>query len=106
MTLKVRELAIYPMKSGAAHRPDSVRVTPRGLEGDRLLMVVDELGFFVTQREHPELALVSVVVDGDRVRLRLPSQKEIVSTRATTRTPRSRLADAISRGSIQTHRLT
>ena len=35
-----------------------------------------------------------------------PSQREIGSTHVRTRTPRSRLADAISRGSIQTPRLT
>ena len=86
MTLKVRELSIYPMKSGAAQKPDSVRVTPRGLEGDRLLMVVDELGGFVTQREHPELALVRVAVDGDRIRLRLPSNAE-VETRVLASSP-------------------
>ncbi len=76
MTLTVREIAIYPMKSGAARKSASARVTERGLEGDRVLMVTDEQGVFLTQREHPALALVEVDVDGDRVRLRVPSKRE------------------------------
>lgn len=71
--MRLHQIAVYPMKSGAAERPLEARVTRIGLEGDRELMVVDEHGFFVTQREHPELALVVARVVGDRVRLSLPS---------------------------------
>jgi hypothetical protein len=75
MTLTVREIAIYPMKSGAARKSASARVTERGLDGDRVLMVTDEQGLFLTQREHPELALVEVDLDGDRLRLRVPNHE-------------------------------
>jgi uncharacterized protein len=61
----VDALYVYPIKSCGGIAVDAARVTPRGLEHDRRWMVVDEGGRFVTQRTHPEMALVRVAIDAD-----------------------------------------
>ncbi len=55
---KIAELFVYPVKSCAGVRMDEVSIAPTGFEFDRNWMVIDESGTFVTQREHPKLALV------------------------------------------------
>ncbi len=74
----VSALNLYPVKSCRGIALDSVRVGVRGLiaplspsgpseypvaAGDREWMIVDDGGRFVTQREHPRLALVGVAID-------------------------------------------
>lgn len=54
----VSQLWIYPIKSCAALAVESACVTPRGLENDRLFMVVDFTRRFMTQRMCPQLALI------------------------------------------------
>jgi uncharacterized protein YcbX len=55
---KISSLFVYPVKSCAGVRMDAVSIVPTGFEFDRNWMVVDAQGAFVTQREHPKLALV------------------------------------------------
>jgi uncharacterized protein len=55
---KIAELFVYPVKSCAGVRMDEVAIVPTGFELDRNWMVIDDSGTFVTQREHPKLALV------------------------------------------------
>lgn len=62
---------VYPVKSMAGVALDAAAVEPRGLAGDRRLMVVDRAGEFVTGREHPRLTLISASVDGGTLRLAL-----------------------------------
>lgn len=54
----VSELHYYPIKSCRGIAVDSALVTRRGLEFDRSLMLVDETGTFLTQRELPRMALI------------------------------------------------
>jgi uncharacterized protein YcbX len=57
---------IHPIKSCRAVPLDEVRITRRGLVGDRLLQIVDADGRPVTQRQQPRLATVQPsFVDGD-----------------------------------------
>ena len=49
---------IYPVKSLAGGQHDAARVCPWGLDGDRRWMVVTPEGRFLTQRQHPRMALV------------------------------------------------
>lgn len=65
MTLTIGALWLHPLKAGAALSVTEVTLGPRGLVGDRELMVVDLRGEFLTQREHPELARVVVRPLGD-----------------------------------------
>lgn len=53
-------LFIYPIKSLGGIELDTVLVTDRGLQYDRRWMLVDANGRFLTQREHPVMALLQV----------------------------------------------
>ncbi|RYE93748.1 MAG: MOSC domain-containing protein, partial [Oxalobacteraceae bacterium] len=50
----------YPVKSLAGHAMQTASVTARGIVGDRRWMVIDERDRFVTRREVPALARLSV----------------------------------------------
>ncbi len=67
--ITVEALAIHPVKSARAVAVTQAMVTPRGLEHDRAFMVVDGQGDFVSAREHPELARLGAVIEGDALRL-------------------------------------
>jgi uncharacterized protein YcbX len=65
--MHVTGLFVYPVKGCGAVALDRAVVGRYGLDGDRLWMIVDASGRFVTQRTHPELARVRPrpVSDGD-----------------------------------------
>lgn len=56
--MKVTELCIYPVKSLGQQSLQKAIVEARGLRGDRRLMLVDDNGKFVTQRQFPRLCLI------------------------------------------------
>jgi len=58
----ISQLWIYPIKSCKGIRVNKAEVTPRGFALDRIFMVVDSNGKFVSQRSHPTLALVEVSI--------------------------------------------
>lgn len=60
MSLILTALHRYPIKSCAGDELASVEVGPRGAQGDREFLVIDAAtNTFLTQREHPRLALVT-----------------------------------------------
>lgn len=59
---KISEVYIYPIKSLGGVSVDSAIVEERGLQYDRRWMLVDEQGRFLTQREHPQMALINVSI--------------------------------------------
>src|SRR5205807_10403002 len=65
--MQIEQLFVYPIKSCAGIAVDAARVTARGLEHDRRWMVTDADGIFVTQRTLPEMALVRIGIDGERL---------------------------------------
>ena len=60
----ITDLFVYPIKSCAGVRMKEVSIVPTGFAFDRNWMVVDADGNFVTQREHPTLALVKPALNG------------------------------------------
>jgi uncharacterized protein len=60
----ISDLFVYPVKSCAGVRMKEVSIVPTGFAFDRNWMVVDAAGNFVTQREHPTLALVKPQLNG------------------------------------------
>jgi uncharacterized protein len=58
--VQVSELHIYPIKSCRGIAVPSAEVEARGLACDRRYMLVDAKGRFLTQREHPRMALIDV----------------------------------------------
>ncbi|HSD07348.1 MOSC domain-containing protein [Flavobacterium sp.] len=67
--LKLSEIWVYPVKSLGGISLQSSNVTDRGLELDRRWLLVDETGLFISQREHPELALFKPEIDGDNLKI-------------------------------------
>lgn len=78
--IKLTALYIYPIKACAGVYVEKARVTDRGLENDRLFMIVDFRGQCVTQREHPRLALVQPKVEDDILVLDAPGMKTMRHT--------------------------
>lgn len=70
------ELKLYPVKSCAGISLREATLTPLGLMSeqiyDREWMVVDEQGAFLSQREHPRMALIQPKIKGDTLELRAP----------------------------------
>lgn len=58
--IRLTGIRIYPVKSLAGILLDHTEVQPLGLKDDRLHMLVDENGLFITQRKYPQLALIKV----------------------------------------------
>ena len=53
--MHVLSLHIYPIKSTRGHAPDSARVAPWGLLGDRRWMLIDRNGVLISARTEPRL---------------------------------------------------
>lgn len=69
--MELSEIRVYPVKSGAGLSVPAWALDERGLAHDREYMVVDAGGRFLTQREHPQLALVRPVL-GPALRITTP----------------------------------
>jgi len=57
---RVASIHVYPMKACRAVDVDQAQVEPWGLAGDRRWLLVEPAGRFISQREEPALALVTV----------------------------------------------
>jgi uncharacterized protein len=63
--LTLSEILIYPVKSLGAIRLSQAQVEERGLQHDRRWLIIDDNNRFVTQREHPQMALIEpTITDG------------------------------------------
>jgi uncharacterized protein YcbX len=67
--LQLSEIWVYPVKSLGGIQLQESKVTDRGLELDRRWLLVDDDGRFLSQREHPELALFRPEIVGDFLRI-------------------------------------
>ena len=63
--MRLSEINIYPIKSLKGISLDSAVVEERGLQYDRRWMLTTPDGIFFTQREFPNMALISVAINGD-----------------------------------------
>lgn len=63
--LTVSAINIYPIKSLGGISLPTAEVTDRGLKYDRRWMLVDEHNRFLTQREHPQMALLKVDIKSE-----------------------------------------
>ena len=70
------ELNLYPIKSCAGIALREATLTAAGLMSDHIYdrewMVVDAQGEFLTQREHPKMALITPRIKADTLELRAP----------------------------------
>lgn len=60
--MHVSGLFIYPVKSLRGFAVPTVEIDELGLAGDRRFLAIDEAGQFLTQRQHPRMALVSTTL--------------------------------------------
>jgi uncharacterized protein YcbX len=65
VTVVVRRLHVYPLKSGAGSRLTSAEVTPTGFAHDREFMLIRPDGTHLSQRELPRMALLRASFDGE-----------------------------------------
>ncbi|WP_322401800.1 MOSC domain-containing protein [Massilia luteola] len=74
-------LLLYPIKSCAGIAVRSAVVNESGLSAlgvhDREWMLVTDDGQFLTQREHPRMALIRPLPDGGRLRVHAPGMDEL-----------------------------
>jgi len=70
--LHLSRLHVYPIKSAGGVTPDEWEVDAFGLRHDRRWMVVDATGRMLSQRTHPELALVRPSLAGETLRVDAP----------------------------------
>jgi uncharacterized protein len=63
--MQISEINVYPVKSLRGIALKEAIVEERGFRNDRRWMLVDGAGRFLTQRERPEMALVTVAVGTD-----------------------------------------
>jgi uncharacterized protein len=56
--MQISQLFIYPVKSLSGIAKQSVEITATGFKHDRRWMLVDENNVFLTQRTHPQMALL------------------------------------------------
>jgi uncharacterized protein len=93
--LSISQLYIYPIKSLGGITVNSAVVTDRGLKNDRRYMLVDTNGLFLTQREHPAMALLRTAIEANELivwhkdniaeKLRLPLVHEASVLTATVK---------------------
>ena len=70
----IRELNIYPLKSGRAVPLTEARLGVTGFEWDRHWMAASPEGVFMSQRTQPRLALIEPTITADTITLRAPDQ--------------------------------
>lgn len=75
--IRVSALFRYPIKSCRGAPLEEAALDPRGIVGDRRLMVVDPEGNFLTQRQLARMALIVPRLDGDRLSVQAPGTSEL-----------------------------
>ncbi|MCO6511629.1 MAG: MOSC domain-containing protein [Aridibacter famidurans] len=69
MSIELSGINIYPIKSVRGISQRTAEVREKGLRGDRMLMVTDDSGRFLTQREIPALSQIEASVDESSLKL-------------------------------------
>jgi len=80
----VSSLIYYPIKACRGHEVDVSNVERMGLEHDRRMMVVTPEGGFLTQRDHPKLALVTPSISSERLTLSAPGTDSLTFSMQTS----------------------
>lgn len=73
-------LNIYPIKSCGGIALSEALVSAQGLTADRNWMVVGKNGRFLSQREYPSMAAITVVVEGESISVSAPGMPALQLT--------------------------
>ena len=87
--LKLSEIYIYPIKSLGGIRLQTTNITTRGLENDHRFMLVDGNGRFLSQREHPQLAIFNTEIKENFLKI---TNKKTSQNLTINRTPNAELS--------------
>lgn len=71
-------LHIYPIKSLRGIALDEAKVERRGLQYDRRWMLVDEENTFITQREHPRMAAITLKLEAEGLRASAEGMEDLL----------------------------
>ena len=71
--ISLSSLTYYPIKACRGFDINESHVERMGLANDRRMMVVTHSGEFLTQREHPKLALITPMLKNDSIILSAPN---------------------------------
>jgi uncharacterized protein YcbX len=85
--MHVTALYYYPIKSCGAVQAEAAAIDACGFRHDRRLLVIKPDGTFLTQREHPRLALVNPAIQGDDLTLAAPTMAALSVTLDDSGTP-------------------
>ena len=77
---KLSALIYYPIKACRGFEVDTSNVERMGLEHDRRMMVVTPDGGFLTQRDHPKLALVTPTISNRALTLSAPGTDSLTTS--------------------------
>ncbi len=67
MQARISQLFIYPLKSARGLSVDALQLGHRGVAMDRRWMLIDRKGGFVSQRSHPQMALLGTEIVGSQL---------------------------------------
>jgi uncharacterized protein YcbX len=71
--MELQSINIYPIKSLGGINLPYAQVTRRGFEHDRVFMLVDKKGKFISQRDFPKMALVKTLLDESFIHISTPT---------------------------------
>ncbi|MGD8339276.1 MAG: MOSC N-terminal beta barrel domain-containing protein [Gammaproteobacteria bacterium] len=74
---RVSRIFVYPIKSCRGIEVSSAELTHRGLEFDRRYMLVDADGRFLTQRQHPRMALIEPAFGDGGLAVNAPDRRPL-----------------------------
>jgi uncharacterized protein len=69
---QVSALTYYPVKSCKGIGLDEAIIEMRGIKNDRRLMIIDNSGRFLTQREHPHMTFIEALIENGWLTMRAP----------------------------------
>jgi uncharacterized protein YcbX len=77
MDIRLSAIHLYPVKSIRGIVASRAELEPDGLRHDRRWVIVDDQGKFISQRTHPDLALITGSFDGNRLALSAPGRNPL-----------------------------
>jgi len=86
--ITLTEITIYPVKSMAGISVESSAMDAMGLQYDRRWMVVSPAGKFITQRSHPQMALIQPYLHHGQLTLNSFGLENHIVPLATSHSPR------------------
>ena len=76
INIRVTQIYYYPIKSCKGFSVGEREIISTGFKDDRLFMIVDESGKFVTQRSHPQMALIKAEVEQNFITVEIPGEEK------------------------------